>query len=351
MIFTSRLSKLSFWLIAVLILAAIALSIISWLGLCSLKCSATEDFRLLGLPFAIIGMIFFPILLLIHFFSIKIPFLSHIVSLIIACSVGSEVMFIIVQKWQIGHWCPVCLNIAACIGLTACVFLTGYFKNLYLSIKQNNKGNTMQKIIQGLLTLSCTFIGFLVAFFGITKIDPIQAEMNDIKSHLAYGTRDKPVEVYIFTDWFCSSCKKAEPFLEQLYPKIKSDATVYFIDFPIHKQSLNFSPYNLAFLINNKPEYFKARDLLMKLTKTSDNPKVEDVENAAKSQGLSFHELPYIDIRAGMEFFDKIAKQYNINSTPTIVVTNPSKKTVIKFEGKEEFSDEKILNTIKQMSL
>lgn len=346
----SFLSRLGFFTVALSLGCAIVLSIISWLGLCSLHCSATENFHLLGLPFALIGLTFFPLLLLAHLFSQKYSLLSEMVSLAIAASVGSEIMFIIIQKWQIGHWCPVCLSIAACVAVAACTLLIGYCSNVSFAIQHHNKGQTMKKIKQGLLTVSCSCIGFLVALFGITKVDPIQAEINDIKNHLAYGTQEKPVEVYFVTDWFCPSCKKVEPFMEKLYPKIKSNVTFYFIDYPIHKKSLNFSPYNLAFLINNKTEYFKARDMLMQLTEKTEDPKDEDIEKAAKKEGLSFHELPYIDVKAGMEYFDKIVTQYNLNSTPTVIITNPSRKSVVKLEGRDEISEEKILNAIKQMT-
>lgn len=347
--FHSLSQKMGFWLIALSLFLAFLLSIVSWLDICSLQCSTTKNFRLLGLPFAFIGMAFFPILLLIHFLSVKIPLLLPLVPLAIAASVGSEVMFILIQKWQIGHWCPVCLSIAACVIFAACIYLVGYVRQVLITIKNHNKGLFMQKIKQGILTLSCSVIGFLIALFGVTQVDLAQAEVNDIKGQIALGTLNKPIEVYIITDWFCSSCRKIEPLWEKLYPKISSDATIYFIDFPLHRKSLNYSPYNLAFLMHNKSEYFKARDMLSKLSLTKDNPKNEEVEQAAKNAGLSFQELPYIDIRAGMEFFDSIDKQYHIRATPTVIVVRPSKKAIIKLEGDNNISETRVITTIKQI--
>lgn len=347
--FHSLSQKISFWLIALALFLAFMLSIVSWLDICSLQCSTTKNFRLLGLPFAFIGMAFFPVLILIHFLSTKIPLLLPLVPLAIAGSVGSEVMFILIQKWQIGHWCPVCLGIAACVVFAACIYLASYIGQLIVVIKNHNKELIMQKIKHGILALSCSFIGFLIALCGVTQVDLAQAEVNDIKGQIALGTPGKPVEIYIVTDWFCSSCRKIEPLWEKLYPKISSDATIYFIDFPLHRKSLNYSPYNLAFLMHNKSEYFKARNMLSKLTLTKDNPKNEDIEQAAKNAGLSFQELPYIDIRAGMEFFDSIDKQYHIRATPSVIIVRPNRKAIIKLEGDNNISEVKVVTTIKQI--
>jgi len=189
-----------------------------------------------------------------------------------------------------------------------------------------------------------------MAFIGISKPDSAEAAMSDMRERMAFGTKKSPVEVYFVTDWYCPSCRKIEPQMEKLYAKIKSDVTFYFIDYPIHKKSLNFSPYNLAFLVNNKEQYFRARDLLTALSEKTESPKDEDIERAASKYGISYKELTFLDIKTGMEYFDKIVDQYGLHATPTVIITNPRRKSVVKFEGRDEISEDKILNAIEKMT-
>jgi protein-disulfide isomerase len=340
----------NFWLIGLALIVGLIFSILSWLELCVEHCSANQDYRLFHLPFAIIGMTFFTILILGHFLSLYYHFLSVLVGWMIASALGAEVMFIAVQKYQIGHWCPVCLSIAASVTAAALVLVIGFLKNFKVTI-EHNRGDIMQKIKQGLTSLSFVLLGFLLSFVGISKTNDAEAAVNDIKERLAFGVKHSQVEVYFVSDWFCPSCKKVEPLIEKLYPSIRSKATFYFVDYPIHKKSLNFTPYNLAFLINNKPQYFQARTLLSNLTEETETPHDEDVEKAASKHGIVLKELSFLDVKAGIDYFDKIVEKYNLNSTPTIIITNVQNNRVVKFEGRDEISEEKVLQAIEKMRL
>src|ERR1700761_8723537 len=139
----------NFWLISFAFLAGLILSILSWFELCVEHCSANQSYHLFGFPFAIIGMAFFTTLLLFHFLSIHKALFSRLVGWMIGTAFGAEIMFIIVQKYQIGHWCPVCLSIAGSVGLAALILSIGYFKNLIFIIQHQNQGNIMLKIQKG----------------------------------------------------------------------------------------------------------------------------------------------------------------------------------------------------------
>src|SRR4051794_38778996 len=102
-----------FWLISLALIASLILSVLSWLELCVEHCSANQDYRLFGLPFAMVGITFFTVLIALHFLSRRYQFMSRLVGWLIASALGAELMFIIIQKYTIGHWCPVCLGIAA----------------------------------------------------------------------------------------------------------------------------------------------------------------------------------------------------------------------------------------------
>ncbi len=355
MLFSNLVSKekffsWSFWLVSLALIAGLVLSILSWLEVCVEHCSANQDYLLIGLPFAMVGIIFFSVLIMLQFLSLRYEFLTKLMGWLIASALGSELMFVGVQKYQIGHWCPICLSIAASVACAALVLLAEYLMSLKATIQHHNRGEIMQKIRQGFASLSFIILGFLIAFIGISKPDSAEAAMNDIKDRIVFGTKNSPVEVYFVTDWFCPSCRKIEPLIEKMYPDIKSQVAFYFIDFSIHKKSLNFTPYNLAFLMSNKSQYFKARQLLMELSDKTESPKEDDIESAASKYKIKYKELSFLDIKTGLEYFEKIVDKFDLHATPTIIVYNPQRNSVVKLEGRDEISEDKILEAIKKLT-
>lgn len=342
-------SQWIFWLMSVTFLSGLVLSILSWLELCVENCSVSHDYRLFNLPFAAAGIFFFTTMILFHFLSRHYSFLSQVVGGLIALALGAEIVFMAVQHYQIRHWCPVCVSIAGLVVLATFLLMIGYFKNVKSAIQNHNRGDIMQHIIKGLNFLLFVLGGFLIAFVGVGKFNAVEAAVIDIKERMVFGNKKSPIEIYFVTDWFCPACKKAEADIETLYPEIKNQVAFYFIDYPIHKKSLNFTPYNLAFMINNKPQYFKARRVLIRLANKTETPTAENVEKAAKKKGIAFKELPFIDVKTGIEFFEEIVDKYQLRSTPSVVITNPKKNQVIKFEGRDQISNKKILEGIERI--
>lgn len=341
---SKRVANLSFWIVATALGAGLALSFFSWLEICVEHCSANKDFRLLGLPFAYVGMAFFLALFSSHLLSWNYEWLSRPVGWMIASSLGAEGVFIAVQKNQIGHWCPVCLSIAATLLIAAVAF---FGNRLYYNVKDHQQGDPMIKKIKiALESVSFVVIGFIIAFMGVSKIDPLQANTDKMRDKLEMGNTTAPIEVYFVTDWFCPSCKKVEPLIEKLYPKIQSKVGFFFVDFPIHAKSMNFSPYNLAFLINDKPQYFAARKMLMHLAEETEDPTDEDIEKASRKAGLKLKELSYLDVKGGMENFNKIVQKYKLDSTPTLIILNTKTTKFTKLEGTDEINEASVIKAI-----
>lgn len=346
---SEKFSRWTFWLVGIALFSGFILSILSWLEVCVEHCAANQDYLLFGLPFAIIGIAFFALLLILHSVSNCFSLISQWVEWMIAGALGAELMFLAVQKFQIGHWCPVCLSIAASVSFAAILLSAGYFTNLINSIQLHNRGVIMEKIKHGFSTLAFILAGFLMAFIGISNPNSADAVAANMKERLAFGLKNSSIEVYYVTDWFCPSCKKIEPLMEKLYPQIRAKATFFFVDYAIHRKSMNFTPYHLAFLLNDKPHYFKGRQLLSYLTDKTEAPKDEEVEQAARKEGIAFKEIAFVDVKSGMEFFDKIVDQYKLNSTPTLIFTNQHDHRVIKLEGREEITEEKVLDALKKI--
>lgn len=342
-----RQLQLSFWIVTLAFVAGFTLSILSWLEICVKHCSATNNYRLFTFPFAFVGLTFFSTALITQVLSLKFSFLSRVVTWMIASALGAELFFIFVQKYQIGRWCPVCLSIALCVAIAAVGNAIHFF---YSFTSTSNRGDIMMKIVKkSLASLSFFSLGLLMAFIGVAKIDPAQAALAEMKDRLTFGAKGSPVEVYFISDWFCPSCKKVEPIIEKIMPKIHNQVAFYFIDYPIHRKSMNFSPYNLSFLINDKGQYFKARQMLMDLAEETDSPNPSDVVKAAEKAQIPYKEIPYVDIKTGLEYFDKVTDKYNLSATPVIIVANIKTNKFKKLEGTEEIDEQSILKAIESV--
>src|SRR4051794_6238197 len=89
---------------------------------------------------------------------------------------------------------------------------------------------------------------FTLVSISLFLVSFVHAADDKIKEQLVQGNVSSPIEIYVISDWFCPSCKKAEPKIEQIYTDLKSKAAFYFVDDAINRQSVNFTPYHLAFL-------------------------------------------------------------------------------------------------------
>lgn len=337
---------ITFWVVTLALVAGLILSVLSWMELCVEHCSANRGYNLLGMPFAVFGLGFFIALTGIHLASRFWPVLTPLVGWMVAGAFGSEIMFIAIQKYRIGHWCPVCLSIAFCVLVAAVALAVPFAKDLVRSIKQSNREDFMNTVKRGITSFSFALLGFFIALVGITKPDEAQAAVDKMKERLNLGAKGGNIEVYFISDWFCPSCKKVEPKIEKLFPKVKSQVAFYFIDYPIHTKSLNFTPYNLAFLVNDKSNYLSGRRMLMDLAEKNESPTDEDIEAGAKAKGLHFHELSFLDVKRGMEYFDEVIKANKLDSTPTVIIRNIKTNKTTKLEGTGEISEAKVLEAI-----
>jgi protein-disulfide isomerase len=143
-----------------------------------------------------------------------------------------------------------------------------------------------------------------------------------IESSLVLGNPKSRIKIYVISDWFCTSCKKIEPNINEIYKDLKTKAAFYFIDYPLHRDSANFTPYHLAFLMEEKVNYLRARNALMELSKETTNPTDEDISGLAHKNQLRFNPLSYEKIKKGSDYFEEIRRHYKVTATPTIVVVN-----------------------------
>ena len=286
--------------------------------LCSEACNAAHLYKLFGAPFETFGFIFFPMTLGLHFLGRKFYWARMAVFFLLASAVGSEISFILIQKYEIGRWCPLCLSIAGTIAIAATVYLrSGFMKNRWM--------------VLGALLFSCA--GFLFANTGIAKDEPFLAAEKSLQDHLSFGKQDSPIQVYFFTDWQCPACRALEPKALQIASKIMETGSLFFVDTIIHVDSLNFVPYNLSFMVHDKANYFQLRNKLSEISKETGTPTDAEIEKAIAP--LRYKQLPQSEIAVGNRLFKSLADQFEVGATPTMVIVDKETKKKRTLVGKE----------------
>lgn len=339
-------NRIIYALTTFILAVGIILTYISSLHICTEACAEGLNYRIFGLPFEVWGFAFFPAIFIVHLTSYFYPLLAWVVIAMLCGGLGSELWFIYVQKYYIGHWCPICLAIASCVFLAlVCQIINQRLK--WRKLSQNEKEEVHMQFFKGSLSaVAAAVIGFIIAFVGLSKVDKIAAAEEAFKNKIAMGNASSPIEVYLFTDWQCPSCRKIEPVIEKMSPEIQKKAKLFFIDFPIHPETMNFTPYNLAFMINNKEGYLKLRKVLTELSEQTGAPTEEQIQKAISSLGVKYEQLNYADVAVGFKFNKDLAKQFGINSTPTLVLVNLETKKGKKLKGGIEISETNVMNAI-----
>lgn len=337
------------WLFLIIVLASFTgfiLSVISFFKICSKVCSEVHNWRLFGMPFEYFGGLFFIPLLTFLTLSKKYPKLLGWSGLMLAGATGAEIKFILLQKYQICSWCPICLSIAACIFIAFAAFIIKYGTEMKTLFRQGLRGEIMNGYLKGFAGFSLLVLGFLIATVGCTRFNPLEAAENTIKESLAFGKRESPIEVYLFTDWACPACRELEPDIEKMAPAIMEKGTLTFVDHAIHTETLNYSPYNVSFAVKNKPQYFRLREGLTELSAKTDSPTDEQIEKIAAKEGIKYQQLNFADITLSQKYFKQLAKQFGVSKTPTMVIINAKTKKGKKLIGVAEITESNVLKAI-----
>ena len=337
-----RIGEIILWLS---FLAGLILSVISLMEFCKEACKETQDYAFFGIPIGWLGIGFFSSVMVFHYLK-----WDWLVGLMVGGALGSEVVFLLIQYEIIGEWCPVCVSIAACVGIAAFILSIGYFKNLWNYLKLGLKSMISWQVLRGISTLSCVMLGFFLALFGVVKPEKTFADGTSENENPIFGNRDSAIEVYVISDWFCPACKEIEPKLEAILPKVMEKASVIFVDRNIHPESMNFMPFNLSFMLKEKDKYFALRKELLKLTSQTKTPTPDLVQQAVEYLGVKYKPLNFSDIDSGHRFFQGIVKTFQADSTPTVVIANKRKIKAKKLVGEDEITEKAILGWIDKLS-
>lgn len=327
-----HLTAISLWFA---VTAGLVLSVMSALHICSEACSETAKFTIFGVDFGWFGVAFFCVYLLILGLRNRSVWADRCFSAFTFACVGAELRFIWIQKFIIGTWCPICLSIAAAVFTAAAIVA------VEKHISSRATGGNMKNFLKFLATTAVMVaIGAAAAFVGVeseAEAAPPGTYLGDVKS---------PVTVYFVSDWFCPVCRKIEPEIEKIYPEVAKQARVAFVDFAVHKETLNFTPFNLQFLTYEKSKYIPLRKALNDLSNKTKAPTAEEVQAAVNPLGVKLRQVDYADTLYGMQLNLTIIRGFDVKATPTVVIANNKTNKNVKLVGDREISRQAILNAI-----
>ncbi len=343
----TRISRLLYWIAGSAIIGGFLFSLISYLKVCSEACGKAHDYTLCGFSFECYGLIFFPVIGLLHFACWSNTISRFMAALLISAAFGAEIDFLLVQKYEIKSFCPICLTIAAFITTILITYIISYLLELKEFILKDQRREIMKSIRKGLSAITFVFLGFLFAFVGIVKETPLEAAESSIKDNLVLGNLKSPATVYFFSDWQCPACRTVEPALEKMASKVMEKAKFIFVDTVVHKETLNFIPYNLSFLVHNKSKYLELRKILTEISKTNTTPTESQIKKAVQPIGVKYEPLNYADVSGANAYFDELVKQFNIEFTPTMVIVAKPGAEPKKLQG-SEITESNVMKAINQ---
>jgi len=337
------------YLSAVPFAAAWVLSVMSWRGICSDGCEETHLYRIFGLPLSPLGVGYFTLCGLAFLTRNRFRFSGFLIPLLLSGALGSEFVFIWIQKYLIGKWCPLCVGIALSV-VTACVLIAlERLPGVAIQIRGAERNLVMKRLAgKTALILFAFLAGMGISAMGLSKPDAFAAGLS-VKS-LAFGNTESSSEVYIVTDWFCPACRAAEPEILKGARKAMRQAKVVFVDYPIHPETLNYIPYNLSFILREKEKYFQIREALATLARKTKEPMPEDVQAAVSPLGVKYVPLNYADVLAGVQYFSTLVKKFKVPGTPSVVVRDSRTGKTTTLYGMSDITSENILKTLAEVS-
>ena len=297
--------------------AGLVLAVLSALKICTSACSESAKYDIFGMDFGWFGVAFFMASIVALGLRKRISSLSGCFSALVFAGFGAELRFLWVQKFVIGRWCPLCLWIAVTVFVAAIVLA---YEKIFVA---RMSGGDMKGFLKFMvIMLVAVVLGSMAALVGVRK----EAEAEAAGLNLYLGKTDSQTTVYFVSDWFCPGCRRIEPKIENIYPALARQVRIAFVDYPIHPETSNFTPYNLQFLLYEKDKYIQLRRALSELSMRVKAPTNEQVQAAVAPYGVKLRQLNFMDVINGVKLNESIYRGYGVTATPTVVVANEKTK-------------------------
>ncbi len=193
--------------------------------------------------------------------------------------------------------------------------------------------------------------GMTVSIVGMKKPGAFSAAQAGFSANsVVFGNAESSSELYVVTDWFCPSCRSAEPEIAKGVTLAMQRAKVIFVDYPIHRETLNYIPYNLSFMIREKEKYLRIREALASLALKTKEPTPDDVQGAVSPLGVKYVPLNYVDILAGTQFFSSLVQRFKVPGTPSIVLMDTKSGKARTLTGGADLTSDGIVRALAEVS-
>ncbi len=280
-----------------ILLALIGIAVTVAYALCLGACSYLKG-DILGIDLKYLGIFYMAVVLLLAWFR-----KTFLCLLLLAFGVGGEI-FLIGYQVHTGIYCPFCLAFGATI-------LLAFAANF----ERSRKALAALAAAAGLLFFLLFFSGSATPVYAA---EPVMS---------AFGTG--PVEVRLYTDYFCAPCAAEEAEVISLVTELvdKNRVRVLFIDTPVHPETVLYADYFLAALNARKDfrQAVAARGALFEAAGQKIKGK-EALEAFLKAKGL---EIRPFDTAPLFKIFASYLKEDKINATPTCVIIGPTGKSIL----------------------
>jgi len=323
-----------------LIAVGLVISLITATDLCTFgACTEVHKYLLFGISFTPIGIAFFILAGLFVSLANRFPGAQLLFNLLLAGASGAEINMILLQKNVIGAWCPLCISAAVIVYLLSLSQLSRYF----YSIKEGFQMN-LKTFGKPLLLCVTALVGFTLTFSGIAKEEASAGQLN-----LYLGKQDSKMEVYFFSDWLCPFCAGVDGVMETVYPSLSQKAKILFVNKIIHQESLNFVPYDLSFAANEKAKYMQLRKALFGVAQKTKNPSYDDIKAAITPLHVTYKQLSFLEVTQQMANSQKLAEQFKVASTPSLVIRNSKTNKMRTLIGNNQITPAIIMKTLKEL--
>ena len=175
--------------------------------------------------------------------------------------------------------------------------------------------------------------GFFTLILGGLIVAGIGSAAEQNPPFPSYGSG--PVEVRLYTDYFCPPCRAMEPAVEPLLKDLlkRNVIRLTLVDVPFSQHTLLYAR-NFLFALkeNNDMEHaFQVRNVLLEASTQKDVTTQERIEALFREKGVPFSVFfPVFDAKPAFDRYNALIKEDKISATPTcVVIQNGQKKAFV----------------------
>jgi len=285
--------------ILTILLALAGIAVIFAYQYCFGACSGlTGD--ILGLDLKYLGVLYMVAIIIL-----ALTRLTTLCLAALAFGAGGE-LFLIGYQIRVGAYCAYCLVFAALV-----------MAALYVNFDRSRKRLAGLSAGAGLLF-------FLLFFSGSTTVTYAAAPRLP-----AFGTG--PVEVRIYTDYFCGPCRAEESEVTALITELveKNLIRVLFVDTPIHRETVLYAGYFLSALHARDGGDLHLAIAVRAALFEAATQKIADkkaLESFLKTKEIA---LRPFDTAPVFKIYGNYLKEDRINATPSCVIVAPQGKQTL----------------------